>query len=208
MTNIIAIANHKGGSGKTTTAYYLGLTLADMGQRVLLIDFDDQATLTSRLHAGALEKPTIADVLDGHSSLTTASYEHAALHLDYISADHQLAWIAARMQASSPNHAFLRHAWQQANMQPDFVLIDCPPSAGVLLINALALADFVLIPATPTEESYAGVLRMQAMIGEIEAVLNHSIAMMGVVATAAASEFTGDVRHGDAAVARQELLHH
>jgi chromosome partitioning protein len=87
------------------------------------------------------------------------------------------------MQASSPNHAFLRRAWQRANMQPEYVLIDCPPSAGVLLINALALADRVLIPATPTEESYAGVLRMQAMIEEIACILNHPVKHLGVVTT-------------------------
>lgn len=84
---------------------------------------------------------------------------------------------------NDPNHAFLRRAWQAANVQPEYVLIDCSPSAGVPLINALALADRVLIPATPTEESYAGVLRMQAMIGEIGSVLNHPVKALGVVAT-------------------------
>lgn len=184
MTKIIAVANHKGGSGKTTTTYYLGLALAATGRSTLLIDLDDQATLTSRLHCSALTRPTIADVLDGQL-LTAACYEHERhpAPLVYVTADHRLAWIAARMQAASPNHAFLRRAWQQANMQPDYVLIDCPPSAGVLLINALALADYVLMPATPTEESYAGVLRMQSMIGEIAGVLNHPVKSLGVVAT-------------------------
>lgn len=185
MTRIIAVANHKGGSGKTTTTYYLGLALAATGRSTLLIDLDDQATLTSRLHGGWLVgQTTIADVLDG-MTIATAICQRDSLPpvLTYIPADHRLAWIAARMQASSPNHAFLRRAWQQANMQPDYVLIDCPPSAGVLLINALALADSVLMPATPTEESYAGVLRMQAMIGEIAGVLNHPVKPLGVVAT-------------------------
>lgn len=184
MTKIIAIANHKGGSGKTTTTYYLGLALAGMGRSTLLIDLDDQATLTSRLHAGALTKPTIADVLDGQP-LVGSYYEQQRSPgaLAYVAADHRLAWIAARMQASSPNHAFLRRVWQQANIHPDYVLIDCPPSAGVLLINALALADYVLMPATPSEESYAGVLRMQSMIAEIGGVLGHNVRALGVVAT-------------------------
>ena len=182
MTKIIAVANHKGGSGKTTTTYYLGLALAASGRSTLLIDLDDQATLTSRLHGGWLVgQTTIADVLDG-MTMATAICKHDA-GLQYVAADHRLAWIAARMQASSPNHAFLRRAWQAANMHPEYVLLDCPPSAGVLLINALALADSVLIPATPTEESYAGVMRMQAMIGEIGSVLNHPVKALGVVAT-------------------------
>jgi chromosome partitioning protein len=183
MTKIIAIANHKGGSGKTTTTYYLGLALASMGRSTLLIDLDDQATLTSRLHAGELTRPTIADVLDNcGATLPAAAYPHES-GLHYVAADHRLAWIAARMQASSPNHAFLRRAWQQAAIHPDYVLIDCPPSAGVLLINALALADYILMPATPTEESYAGVLRMQGMIAEIGGVLNHPVKALGIVAT-------------------------
>ncbi|WP_287483297.1 ParA family protein [Caldilinea sp.] len=182
MTKIIAVANHKGGSGKTTTTYYLGLALAASGRNTLLIDFDDQATLTNKLYkAWTPGQTTIADVLDG-MALATALCQYD-VGLQYVPADHRLAWIAARMQASSPNHAFLRRAWQRANMQPEYVLIDCPPSAGVLLINALALADWVLIPATPTEESYAGVLRMQAMIQEIACTLNHPVKPLGIMAT-------------------------
>jgi chromosome partitioning protein len=185
-SQIIAVANHKGGSGKTTTAYYLGLALASAKRSVLLIDLDDQGTLTSRLHAGAPPQTTIADVLDGRSmSSAYFEHDHHAAPLAYIAADHRLAWIAARLQASSPNHAFLRQAWQRAAMKPgpDYVLLDCPPNAGVLLINALALADYVLIPATPTEESYAGLLRMEAMVDEISAILNHDVRNLGVVAT-------------------------
>lgn len=185
-TKIIAVANHKGGSGKTTTTYYLGLALAAAKRSALLIDLDDQGTLTSRLHAGAPPQTTIADVLDGRS-LIGAYYQHDrhAAPLAYVPADHRLAWIAARLQASSPNHAFLRQAWQRAAMKPgpDYVLLDCPPNAGVLLINALALADYVLIPATPTEESYAGLLRMEAMVDEISGILNHDVRNLGVVAT-------------------------
>lgn len=184
MTKIIAIANHKGGSGKTTTTYYLGQALAGMGRSTLLIDLDDQGTLTSRLHAGALPDYTIADVLDG-KSLDAAICTTDAPRLEYICADHRLAWIAARLQASSPNHAYLRQAWlrAQSRLLYDYVLLDCAPSAGVMLINALALADYVLMPATPTEESYAGVLRMQSMIAEIGGVLAHNVRALGVVAT-------------------------
>lgn len=187
-SQIIAIANHKGGSGKTTTTYYLGLALAAAKRSVLLIDLDDQGTLTSRLHTGTAPQTTIADVLDGRSIIGAyypAEHERQASQLAYIAADHRLAWIAARLQASSPNHAFLRQAWQRAAMKPgpDYVLIDCPPNAGVLLINALALADYVLVPATPTEESYAGLLRMEAMVQEISSILNHDVRNLGIVAT-------------------------
>jgi len=187
MTTIIAVANHKGGSGKTTTAYYLGQALASMNKKTLLIDLDDQATLTSKLHIEACiggNQLTIADVLDG-TLLTTAYHRHERFQLDYITADHRLAWVAAQMQASSPNHAFLRRAWQQVvwELPYEYVLIDCPPSAGVLLINALALAQHVIIPCSPTEESFAGLLRMQRMITELSTLLNHPLNVLAVVAT-------------------------
>lgn len=186
MTQIIAIANHKGGSGKTTTTYYLGLALTKAGRSVLLIDLDDQGTLTSRLHDVAPPPEfTVADVLDGRL-LADAIYNHPAIgHLQYVCADHRLAWIAARLQASSPNHAFLRQAWQRARLDSgyDYLLLDCPPSAGVMLINALALADAVIIPATPTEESYAGLLRMERMIDDVGSILNHDVRSLGAVLT-------------------------
>lgn len=188
MTHIIAVTNHKGGSGKTTSTYYLGLAFADMGKSTLLIDLDDQATLTSRLHTGALDRPTIADVLDGEH-LARAIYDcrdetvAGAGVLGCVTADHRLAWVAAQMQAASPNHAFLRRAWQTGKLQPQIVLIDCPPSAGVLLINALALAGHVVIPSTPTEESFAGLLRMEQMVDDISTILNHSIGILGNLIT-------------------------
>lgn len=183
MTKIIAVANHKGGSGKTTTTYYLGLALAGKGYDVLLIDLDDQGTLTSRMNDGDPATYTIADVLDGRP-LVDAILKDAE-DVDFVCADHRLAWIAARLQASSPNHAFLRQAWQRAGLTAsyDYVLLDCPPSAGVMLINALALADAVIIPATPTEESYAGLLRMNTMIEDVSGILNHQVQPLGVVLT-------------------------
>ena len=182
MTTIIAIANHKGGSGKTTTTYYLDQALAAT-RSVLLIDLDDQGTLTSRLHEGVPPAYTIADALDGRPMAEAVCGHNEKL--EYICADHRLAWIAARLQASSPNHAFLRQAWQRSNLDIayDYVLLDCPPSAGVLLINALALADAVIIPATPTEESYAGLLRMESMIDDVSSILNHQVRNLGAVLT-------------------------
>jgi chromosome partitioning protein len=186
MTHVIAVANHKGGSGKTTSTYYLGLAFAGMGKSTLLIDLDDQATLTSRLHSGLAPATTIADVLAGeHLAKAVCEYRDEALEsvLGYVTADHRLAWVAAQMQAASPNHAFLCRGWQSSRLQPQIVLIDCPPSAGVLLINALALASHVVIPSTPTEESYAGLLRMERMVDDITAILNHPISILGNLIT-------------------------
>ena len=185
---IIAICNHKGGSGKTTTAWHLAHTLNadDAGMhRVLLVDLDDQATLTNRLAHQALRigspietTPTIADALDG----AVPTVYHYTPILDYIPADHRLSWVAAKMQASSPNHLYLARVLR--HIEPyDYVLLDCPPSAGIIMINALAACTHAVIPVTPTEESWDGRQRMQNMIDEIAGVLNKQIASLGAILT-------------------------
>ncbi len=188
-TPIIAICNHKGGSGKTTTAWHLAqaLNADDTGtlRRVLLVDLDDQATLTNRLAHQAARigspietQPTIADALDG---APTTVYHYTPI-LDYIPADHRLAWVAAKMQASSPNHAFLARVLR--HVEPyDYVLLDSPPSAGIIMINALAACTHTLIPVTASEESWDGRQRMERMIAEIASVLGKEIRNLGAVLT-------------------------
>ena len=185
---IIAICNHKGGSGKTTTAWHLAhaLNADDAGMhRVLLVDLDDQATLTNRLAHQALRigspietTPTIADALDG----AVPTVYHYTPILDYIPADHRLSWVAAKMQASSPNHLYLARVLRYIDAY-DYVLLDCPPSAGIIMINALAACTHTVIPVTASEESWDGRQRMERMISEVASVLNKQITPLGAVLT-------------------------
>lgn len=187
MTAIIAVANHKGGSGKTTTTYHLGKCLAAAGLATLLIDLDDQATLTWRMGAqdvlrDVAAQPTIADVLDGADLPLTVRYADED-NLAYIAADHRLSWIAAKLQATSPNHNHLRRAWDNSTVDFDVVLLDCAPSAGVLLVNALALASHLIIPSLPTAESYDAAQRMKNMAEEVGDALNSPITLLGNIIT-------------------------
>ncbi len=190
-TPIIAICNHKGGSGKTTTAWHLAHALnadnnLDAIRRVLVIDLDDQATLTNRLahQAAAIGSPiettpTIADALDG---APTTIYHYTPV-LSYIPADHRLSWIAAKIQATSPNHAHLMRALRHIEEYFDYILLDCPPSAGIIMINALAACTHTIIPVTPTQESWDGRNRMETMIAEIAAILAKPIHTLGAILT-------------------------
>lgn len=189
MTAIIAVANHKGGSGKTTTTYHLGKSLAAAGLATLLVDLDDQATLTWRL--GALDEtrrsvasqPTISDVLDGYDLDAAVCVADDDDHLAYIPADHRLSWIAAKLQATSPNHNHLRRAWNNSTADFDVVLLDCAPSAGVLLVNALALATHLIIPSLPTAESYDAAHRMVNMATEVGDALRSPVQVLGNIIT-------------------------
>lgn len=186
MTNIIAIANHKGGAGKTTSAFYLARCLADRGRNVLVVDLDDQATLTARYQRDASRGASIADALDGSADMAdtlcqAVTPSFSTLH--YVPADHRLSWQAARMQAASPNHMFLAKALRPMLHRYHDVVLDCPPSAGIIMINALAVATHIIIPVTASEESHAGRLRMETMVEEIGGLLNHEILRLGVIIT-------------------------
>ena len=186
MTPIIAVANHKGGSGKTTTAYHLSAWLAiNEGLRVLAVDLDDQGGLTSRM---PVERPflyTVADVLLRDATLEQARlvagvYDEGCLHL--LPADTRLAWAAAKLQAMSPNHMFLARALAKAT-DYDAIVLDCPPSADIVIVNALMAATHLVIAATPTIESYDGMVRMSAMIDDLGEMTGRCPERLGVVAT-------------------------
>ena len=179
---IVAVANHKGGSGKTITVHLLAQHLAAAGRRVLAVDLDDQGTLSARF---GLRSPgsTIADHLVGEDAFICE--QPTVPGLDVIPADHRLAWAAAKMQASSPNHAFLKRALARVADGYDLVLLDCPPAANIVMINALCAASHLLVAATPTVESLDGAARMKIMLDDIRDQVGRAPALLGIVATQA-----------------------
>lgn len=181
IARIIAVACHKGGTGKTTTAYWLGYHFAALGHLHLLIDLDPLATLT-RVTGLGIGGKTIADVLLNECTLYDAK-RSSLQALNVISADSKLAWAAAYMQAQSPNHKFLLNALRDlpANVT---AVIDCPPSAGNLIVNALVAATHVVIPVEPETEAIDGMLHMLDMVGDCQD-LGNGARVIGVVITRA-----------------------
>lgn len=178
---IIAVACHKGGTGKTTTAYWLAHHFAARGHLHLLIDLDPLATLT-RLTGLGLGGRTIADVLLGECTLVYAR-RGTSKALSVVGADSKLAWAAAYMQAQSPNHKFLFNALRDlpANVT---AIIDCPPSAGNLIVNALVAATHVVIPVEPETEAIDGMLHMLDMAADCQD-LGNGARVVGAVITRA-----------------------
>jgi chromosome partitioning protein len=183
----IAIANNKGGCGKTATAYNLGLALAAQGQCTLLVDLDPQANLTERFYnQGYSPGNTVADVLGAAMPIEKAIYAVASdrdLHL--LPSEFQLANVAfGLLNDAVLGRTALRRALAPLAGHYDLVLVDCPPEAGILLVNALLAADAVICPAEPEEAAFAGVTRVVEMVDIIRREYERSTpTVLGSVAT-------------------------
>lgn len=183
-TIAIAIANHKGGTGKTTTTYWLAYHLAGYGKSVLVIDLDAQGNLTKRLGGNINHNNSTADVLMRRSTLRKA-LQPVALDSEIIKllgTDIKLEDTAAAMQAKSPNHTFLRRAINDAHVA-DIILIDCPPSANILTINALIAADYVVIPVDPESDAIDGMRRIVDMADWLNVEVEIAPMVLGAIVT-------------------------
>lgn len=182
---VIAVCNHKGGTGKTTTTYWLARHLAGMGLAPLCIDLDSQGSLTRALGGVIDHANSIGDVLAGRSSLVQARQPYELdPNISFIGADMRLNETAAYIQGRSPNHNFLARAIRaQSSLVAGPVLIDCPPSADILIVNALTAADYLVIPCDPDPEAIAGMRRMIGMATELGDLLGKGPQVLGCVIT-------------------------
>jgi len=187
VPNILAVANQKGGVAKTTTVASLGTALAEMGRRVLLVDLDPQACLSFSLGVDpdALEL-SIHDVLLGKSPASGAviATEDGP---DLLPATIDLAGCEALLLTRTGREYALRIAlddlFEAGETAYDDVLIDCPPSLGVLTINGLTAADEVLIPLQCETLSHRGVGQLLDTVAEIRQVTNRRLRVLGVLPT-------------------------
>ena len=138
---VYAVANQKGGVGKTTTAVNVGACLAEAGERVLLIDLDPQANASSGLGVRANGSST-HDLLDG-APLSSLAHPTSFPNLDLVAAKHDLAAAAIELSARDGGERYLAEALDEGLDPYSFVFLDCPPSFGSLTVNALAAANRV-----------------------------------------------------------------
>jgi chromosome partitioning protein len=177
----IAVFNQKGGVGKTTTAVNLAAALAACGQRILLIDLDPQAHATLHVGLAAAEgRESIYDVLTGHRPLDTViqpAGENLWIvpsHIDLAAAELELADVTAR-------ETLLRDKLADITGSYDYVFIDCPPSLGILTINALVAVDEVLLPLQPHFLALHGLSKLLETIRVVSERLNPALRLSGVV---------------------------
>lgn len=178
----IAIFNQKGGVGKTTTVVNLGACLAKLEKKVLLIDIDPQGNTSSGIgiDKSALSS-TIYDVLINEESMEDCIIPTGVENLDILPASMQLAGAEIEMAAIVNRDTLLKNALKTLTRHYDFVIIDCPPSLGLLSLNALAAVDSVLIPIQCEYYALEGVAQLMNTIKLVKNSLNKSLEIEGVV---------------------------
>ena len=184
MAKVIAIANQKGGVGKTTTSVNLSACLGELGQRVLLIDIDPQGNATSGLgiDKGKIEK-SIYDVLVDDIPIKDTVIGTEVDNLKVLPATIQLAGAEIELVASMSRETKLKKAIDKIKNEYDFVIIDCPPSLGLLTINSLTAANSILVPIQCEFYALEGLSQLLKTITLIQDNLNQDLVLEGVVLT-------------------------
>jgi chromosome partitioning protein len=182
MGRIYVFVNQKGGVGKTTSAINIGAYLAEAGKSVLLVDFDSQANLSSGIGAPQ-EKPGIYELLSGEAPLGKTIRKTAIPDLSVIPASIDLSGAAVELIEQEDRDFFLKKALEPARDRYDFILIDCPPSLGVLTLNGLAAADAVLIPMQCEYFAMEGLSLLLQTIKRIQKNLNPPLDIGGIFFT-------------------------
>lgn len=195
MSKIIAICNQKGGVGKTTTTFNLGAALAlNHGKKVLLIDLDPQANLSEYLGFEADDKPTMTQLVAEVSQRAVISADKVKNairyndknNLHYIPADINLANAETIMTTALARETILKRILsQEVTSRFDYVLIDCLPSLGILLINAMTAANEMIIPVQTQKFSMDGLQALNSLYEQIRSTINTTLKLTGVLPTMA-----------------------
>lgn len=178
----IIFLNQKGGVGKTTTCVNLGSSLAEMGKKVLLIDFDSQGNLTGAV-SGDSRKPTIYDVVAGRITAKDAVQATPFDNLYVIPGSVDLAGLNLELVTEEGREFFLKKSIVALDDVFDFILLDCPPSLGLLTMNAMAWAEYVLIPMQCEYFAMEGLNLLMRTITSVRKTINKDLKIMGILFT-------------------------
>ena len=186
---VIALTNQKGGVGKTTTAVNLGVSLAQQGNKVLLIDADAQANLTMSLGYGRPDdlsdtlSSIMQDVIDDKPANVQKAILHHAEGVDLLPSNIELSGLEVRLINAISRESVLKTCINEVKKNYDVVLVDCMPSLGILTINALAAADSVVIPTQPHYLSAKGLELLLRSVSKVKRQINPKLRIDGILMT-------------------------
>ena len=182
MGKIYVFVNQKGGVGKTTSALNIGAYLAEAGKKTLLVDFDSQGNMSSGVGLSN-EKPTIYEVMAGQVTAAQAVRHTAVNGLDAIPASVDLSGAAIELVGQEERDFFLKKSLAPLKDKYDYILIDCPPSLGILTLNGLAAADAVLIPMQCEYFALEGISLLLQTVKNVQKTTNTSLTIGGIFFT-------------------------
>lgn len=191
MGKIIAIANQKGGVGKTTSVVHLGAALKMSGRKVLLIDFDPQGDTSAYMGFEDEESRTVSQVMEEFVRNGSADIREIIRksekndNIEYIPADISLAGAEMYLISVMSRETVLKRLLKEVVNDYDYIIIDCQPSLGVLVLNALVAADGVVIPSQTQEFSKKALKAITDIVGQVQQSVNPNLKFLGILPTMA-----------------------
>lgn len=180
MNRVISISNHKGGVGKTTSVVNIGAGLANKGRRVLLIDLDPQANLTISYGMAESEK----HIYDAHSKGEELKPVNIRKNIDLIPASYNLTAAEMKLQKGEKDEDnYIATLIEPLKEKYEYIIIDCPPSLGILTLKAFAASNEVIIPIQPHFLAVKGLAKIIEVVNEIKASVNRKVEISAVFVT-------------------------